>query len=926
MSYLYVDIETRSDLDVTKVGAFAYAEHVSTEMLCIAAALDDEPIVVTKRVDVPLWMPPAGVTLVSHNNDFEREVFRAAGLDVDAWEWLDTAALAARMSLPRSLEDLGKFFWPDDPAMHKDMVGNRVMKKLARRRTNGEWWTEETKPEDFETLYAYCAKDVEVMRRVHKRLMALEPGEHRIWQMTRRMNERGVKIDTGSIAPAQEALAAYSAPLAAEFRQITGVPVKSPAAAAQVLGLEDMRKPTVRKALRRDDLDPAFHRALEIHTQLSRSSTAKLSAMERRVSKDGRLRGAMVYCGAERTGRWSSMGVQLQNFPRGLGTETDLAFQALHAGVLDIVFTGMERPAPQKPLDPVGAVAEMLRGYLVGPFVVGDLAQIEARVLGWLAGQEDLVKTFAEGGDPYCTMASAIFGKTVTKKDKDERFIGKTIVLGCFAADTLVLTDSGWKGITEVVASDKLWDGEEWVGHGGVVCRGEKETLCFAGIGVTPDHLLLTSEGWASVDRVARESANLLPSALALGSSAWRATTSGAEAESSAFAFPARVIASECIPSTRTISDAELLLAAMLARSERPTSPAESCTGGTPTSCPTSSTGSASSTASRPASSAATPPLARCTCTTGSAESTFTSRGGSTALTSCATCSRCRGGMTPRSILTASTSTGATSPGTCASSPAERTCSTGAASPSSSSESPSLRLKCETYDIALAGPRSRFTVLTAAGPVIVHNCGYGIGWRGFKRSLDETYDVAVTDDFAKKAINTYRGRSPRITAYWTRLERGFKFALANRSKRIRVTPNIHMGTLTHGDVPYAFIELPSGRRLYYARPELKDDEIRYFGRDIKQGGLWTRISTYGGKLAENVTQAFSRDILAAAMLRLEAAGFPLVGTVHDEVIAEIPPDMDDPASTFHREMVQVPSWAAGLPVDAEVFISHRYRK
>lgn len=212
------------------------------------------------------------------------------------------------------------------------------------------------------------------------------------------------------------------------------------------------------------------------------------------------------------------------------------------------------------------------------------------------------------------------------------------------------------------------------------------------------------------------------------------------------------------------------------------------------------------------------------------------------------------------------------------------------------------------------------------GKQVVLGAGYGVGWRGFKNLLDETYDVAVTDEFAKKVINTYRAKNKRITAFWSRLENGFKFALRNKSQRIRVTDNICMGTLEYGGIPYAFVELPSGRRLYYARPELKDDEIRYFGRDIKRGGAWGRINTYGGKLAENVTQAFSRDVLAEGMLRLDAAGFPLEGTVHDEVISEPPDDIEDAASLFHRMMVQVPEWAPGLPIEAEVFESYRYRK
>jgi len=118
------------------------------------------------------------------------------------------------------------------------------------------------------------------------------------------------------------------------------------------------------------------------------------------------------------------------------------------------------------------------------------------------------------------------------------------------------------------------------------------------------------------------------------------------------------------------------------------------------------------------------------------------------------------------------------------------------------------------------------------------------------------------------------------------------------------------------------IRLPSGRVLRYFRPFLNDRQICYEGIDT-----YTRrfqvTDTYGGKLAENVTQAVARDVLVDAMLRLEEAGFPLIGTVHDEVLME---GRDEDLKQVLGLMRQNPDWAEDLPLDATGFIDDRFRK
>ena len=125
------------------------------------------------------------------------------------------------------------------------------------------------------------------------------------------------------------------------------------------------------------------------------------------------------------------------------------------------------------------------------------------------------------------------------------------------------------------------------------------------------------------------------------------------------------------------------------------------------------------------------------------------------------------------------------------------------------------------------------------------------------------------------------------------------------------------------------IVLPSGRELTYQHVQIEDDEfgrpnISYMGVDPKSK-RWLRIRTYGGRLAENVTQAVARDVMAEAMIVLSRT--TLIGTVHDELLAEAPADQADAAlADMLKVMRTTPAWAPGLPVDAQGWTGARYRK
>lgn len=628
---LYLDFETRSTVDLKKVGLHVYAHHPDTEIVCTGLAFDSDPVSVSPGLPPTVQqMFPGDFTIVAHNAAFEREMLAAKGFPLPWSRFVDTAALAARMSLPRKLEAVAAALKLDE---QKNMAGHRIMLKLARPKggwDDDEFWEEEDKPRDFAALREYCRQDVAVMREVHRRLLSLSEQEQKLYVLTGEMNDRGVGVDLASIPFATELLDRENAIGEEEFRSLTGGHgVKSYKKVAEALKLPNVKKVTVRNTLRQPGLDSKVHRALTLFKRLARSSPAKLRALQNRTSKDGRVRGALIYSGAERTQRWSSGGVQLHNLPKGLGKKTDEAFAALQTGALDLLYD-----------DSVGVVAEMLRGFFIGDLLVGDFAQIEARTLVWYAGQQDMLELFRNHGDTYLHMASRIAGKVVKKGDTDPRFP----------------------------------PGVDW----------------------------------------------------------------------------------------------------------------------------------------------------------------------------------------------------------------------------------------------------RFI-----GKQTVLGAGYGLGWEKFQRALDEIYDVQIDAEFAMQVISAYRASSARVCAWWNRLQQGFNYVVATNRDRLQVDSRIAMGNLVVGGLRYAYIEIASGRRLYYAEPEMTADGPRYWGRNIYLGGKWDRVSTYGGKLAENIVQATARDVMAEAMLHLDEKGYKLLLTVHDEIIAEGPKDL---LSDFHDAMVVTPRWAEGLPVEVETFHTRRYRK
>lgn len=442
---IHIDFETRSAADLKAVGTYEYSLDITTDVICMGWAIDDS--------EVEVWIPgmpfpeqltraiSAGEKISGWNVSFERCIWNNvcrlnyAFPAVKYRQWECTMSRAAAVGLPQGLDAAAKALGLD---ISKDARGKRVMLKLAKpRRVNGGkdlagrdivWWEDRV---DLETVYAYCRVDVMVEREAHKKLPALSDREHKVWVLDQKINDRGLEIDRDLCRGAIELVEQVQAELTQELKQITMCQVTAPTEienlktwlAGRGVETATLDAVTVEDLLSQEQPSDV-RRVLEIRQLAGKSSTAKYHAMLAR-SKRGRMRGNLRYYGAA-TGRWSGSGAQIQNFPRGSVADIDLLCEMLKARERQ----GLELCYG----DVIESAKSGLRGAIVAPegkqLLVWDFAQIEARVLAWLAGETALVQQFADGTDVYKAFAAKVFAKPEKEVTKSERFVAKTMVLG----------------------------------------------------------------------------------------------------------------------------------------------------------------------------------------------------------------------------------------------------------------------------------------------------------------------------------------------------------------------------------------------------------------------------------------------------------------------------------------------------------------
>jgi DNA polymerase len=465
-----IDFETRSACPIRTHGSWRYSLDPTTEILCLAFRL---PYWDKGRVE--LWHPAfpqlgmaeegrahlnmlfawihSGGLIEAHNAWFERGIWTNKGIPERGWptiadhQWRCSAAKAAAHALPRDLDGAGSAL---GLTITKDLAGGKLMKKLAKprkpRKKERETWAKmhgdapmpilyHESEVWFRGLFAYCCQDVLAEEAVSEAVPDLNPFEQRVYLVDQTTNERGFCLDPDAISTALDLLEREQTDLNAELCELTGgvVPKATNRAklsawcAAQGTALPDTTAETVDQVLEYGHPSAPVYRALTILRTLGRSSTAKYEAMAKWICPDERAHGGLLYHAAT-TGRWGGQGIQPQNFPKGSIKDWDMEFgwemlKSRDVDGLRAYFGSLTEP-----------LAQALRGAIIATpglsLYVADYASIEARVLLWLAEDEDGLEVFRQGKDIYCDMASAIYKRPIAKADAKERGMGKVAILG----------------------------------------------------------------------------------------------------------------------------------------------------------------------------------------------------------------------------------------------------------------------------------------------------------------------------------------------------------------------------------------------------------------------------------------------------------------------------------------------------------------
>ena len=472
---LFIDLETRSTVDLRRTGAYVYASDPSTSVTVARLAIGmEEPWEwrpgreLLPKYRAHLEDPTKEV--VAHNAQFERLLIEGVLHPRHGWplvpidRWICTMARVRAQALPASLDGAGMAL---GLPIKKDGDGWRLMLQMCKPRKMADgslaWWEDEDR---MTRLSDYCSVDVKVERQVYRSTAALPQPELDVWDLTETMNDRGVRFDLSFVAAASIVAEETVALLNHDMNLLTTGVVKTasnvgalkkwlmkrgvdlappPDLAREGELLEDLEEVDEEEVneeeekipdLRRRDVqrllaDPRVGQlektVLKNRLEAGKISVKKLYAIHERSNADGRVRGLLGYHGAS-TGRYISQGLQVQNFPRDVVADWEG-----HRALLDYGAATVDALAGP----PLDAVSKMLRGAIIPAdgheIAAGDFASVEAVGVAWLAGQADLVEAFRAKRKIYEEIGARVYGidpATVTK-DSRARFVGKTLVLGC---------------------------------------------------------------------------------------------------------------------------------------------------------------------------------------------------------------------------------------------------------------------------------------------------------------------------------------------------------------------------------------------------------------------------------------------------------------------------------------------------------------
>ena len=530
------------------------------------------------------------------------------------------------------------------------------------------------------------------------------------------------------------------------------------------------------------------------------------------------------------------------------------------------------------------------------------MSQIECRLLTTWAREEAAVEKFRRGDDQYCETASIFYGRPITKADVAERGVGKQIILSCLGSSTYVLTNRGCIPITDVVLDDQLWDGEAWVRHKGLLARGIRETVNVYGVNITPDHCVLSVNGWVEARNLHDE--NILSQVLVAASENlplqamnWVVKAACDLSSFNVHAVPLNIPSYAKIYGRVNQKDVTLALKKLRGIGQKNITVM-------PIYARTIHTDDDYSVEFQ-SFIIAVGPIAQMNIMAAEAyRSVKNGEAPKDGVYSWLISLLCPDGINQNwklielklmRVIGQETFVLLTDTLKC----------------KIDEVSDNLKMKLPVYDIACSGPNNRFTIVSSAGPLIAHNCGYGAGASTIVRTArNGTYGppVVLTLDQGLQLRDLYRGQHKMVCALWEQLSIAM-FSLYAGTE-------MDLGAIQIGD---RRIWAPGG--LWMDFTSLKWDVKEKAWKHAVRGH---ERKTYGSRVVQNCVELMGRNLISTAMVAINRElklKIPL--TVHDDIVVVLPDDENEAKHLLNEAckiVERVPDWMPELPLKVEAKI------
>ena len=428
MRTLSIDIETYSDVDLSKCGVYKYASSPDFEILLFGYAVDGGDVRVVDLAcgeqipdEVIGALSDASVAKWAFNAMFERVClsnFLGEWLEPEGWHC--TMVWSATLGLPLSLENAGAVLGLEKQKLTegKDLIRYFCVPCKPTKANGGRTRNlPEHDPEKWERFKAYNLRDVETEMQIQERLSRF-PVTDSIWEeyhLDQEINDRGIGVDMELVRQAIAMDARSRERLTAAMRELTEL--ENPNSVQQMkqwladhgLETDTLGKKAVAELIK--TAPEPLREVLSLRQQLAKSSVKKYTAMENAVCADSRAHGMFQFYGANRTGRFSGRLIQLQNLPQNHMPDLAQARALARSGDYEALSMLYE--------DIPDTLSQLIRTAFVPQdgrkFIVADFSAIEARVIAWFAGERWRLKVFEDGGDIYCASASQMFHVPVEK-------------------------------------------------------------------------------------------------------------------------------------------------------------------------------------------------------------------------------------------------------------------------------------------------------------------------------------------------------------------------------------------------------------------------------------------------------------------------------------------------------------------------------